>query len=452
MNSFDSEEASEEGSILEDSREHFEASKDSNRSSEKQPTRRKADESEVQFKTKNAPNHGKYIYLNKKANKYVVTIPKAFTIDGKPKHLGSYTTLEEAKRVRDEFLANAKAGKYPDPTRKRANESPYGEHISLDKRTNKYRVQLSKALTNDGKEKYLGYYTTLEEAKRVRDEFIADAKAGKYPEPTRKRANESPYGKHISLDKRTNKYRVLFSKLLTNDGKNKHLGYYTTLEEAKRVRDEFIANAKVGKRSDSNTEAEAEAESEDGDESEDEDEDESETKSEGEDKIEGENDMEVEGTVDEQRGEKRKRSRSDFDSDDDCDDDDSDDDSAPKETWGKVLFDNAHLLRDLESYISKSPMSTMKRQRLWGNDVPTSIVADTGVGSSSSAMQITNTHTPTPTASSSSASASASASFTPAASHIRNAKWMECYNCKIWKQICANTEGDYVFDCCGFKV
>ena len=136
MNSFDSEEASEEGTILEDSREHFEASKDSNRSSEKQPTRRKADESEVQptRKRANESPYGKHIYLNKKDNKYVVTAPNALTNDGKPKYLGYYTTLEEAKRVRDEFIANAKVGKYHEPTTKRANESPYGKYISLNKR------------------------------------------------------------------------------------------------------------------------------------------------------------------------------------------------------------------------------------------------------------------------------------------------------------------------------
>jgi hypothetical protein len=87
---------------------------------------------------------------------------------------------------------------------------------------------------------------------------------------------------------------------------------------------------------------------------------------------------------------------------------------------------------------------TQKRQKLFGSDVPAPILTDTDT-ETGVAVQIT----PTVSNSISNSNFNLNSKFTHVCTTSRK---LRCYNCKIWKDLYANSDGKYVFDCCGFTV
>jgi hypothetical protein len=160
--------------------------------------------------------HGKYITYDKRRNKYVVQVWK----DGKLHYVGTFPTQEEAVVARDAYLRGETVIK---PAVK---ESAHGKHISYNKAKNKYLVNAYK----DGKQHYVGYFPTQEEAVVARDAYLRGETVIK---PAVK---ESAHGKYISYDKASKKYKVQVAK----DGKRQTVGSFTTQEEAVVARDAFM--------------------------------------------------------------------------------------------------------------------------------------------------------------------------------------------------------------------
>jgi len=177
-----------------------------------------ADESEVQpsRKRKREGDHDKYITYHKRAKKYQVNVWK----DGKLHYVGTFPTQEEAVVARDAYLRGETVIK---PAVK---ESAHGKHISYNKAKNKYLVNAYK----DGKQHYVGYFPTQEEAVVARDAYLRGETVIK---PAVK---ESAHGKYISYDKASKKYKVQVAK----DGKRQTVGSFTTQEEAVVARDAFM--------------------------------------------------------------------------------------------------------------------------------------------------------------------------------------------------------------------
>lgn len=154
--------------------------------------------------------YGRYIY--KQHEKFVVRR----VISGEFVDFGTFNSLEEARKVRDDLVLN-NWGDYNIPRNR-----GYGKYIT--KVNNKFKVQrlINGELIN------FGYYNTLEEATKARNKF------------------ESENWENIPEQKRKNKYiqktsrgYAIYKRI---DGELKYFGTFITLEEANKEKERLIAN------------------------------------------------------------------------------------------------------------------------------------------------------------------------------------------------------------------
>lgn len=154
--------------------------------------------------------YGRYIY--KQHEKFVVRR----VISGEFVDFGTFDSLDEAKKARDDLVFN-NWGKYNIPRNR-----GYGKYIT--KLKDKFKVQR----VINGEMISFGYYDTLEDATKARDKF------------------ESENWQNIPEQKRKNRYihktsrgYVIYKRI---GGELKHFGTFRTLEEANKEKEILISN------------------------------------------------------------------------------------------------------------------------------------------------------------------------------------------------------------------
>ena len=131
------------------------------------------------------------------------------------KHLGRYTTEEDAARAVDDYVEH---GIVPEC---RTVASRF-KGVSWHKFNNKWQAR--------SKEKYLGHHATEEEAARAVDDYVEH---GTVPECR----TETSRFKGVSWHKFNNKWQ--------GSSKGKYLGHYATEEEAARAVDDYVEHCTV---------------------------------------------------------------------------------------------------------------------------------------------------------------------------------------------------------------
>jgi hypothetical protein len=117
------------------------------------------------------------------------------------------------------------------PSRKRKREGDHDKYITYDKANNRHNV----SVCEDGKQQYVGYFPTQEEAVVARDAFLRGETVIKSD------VKESAHGKHIYYHKASKKYKVQATK----DGKRHYVGRFPTQEEAVVARDAYLKGETV---------------------------------------------------------------------------------------------------------------------------------------------------------------------------------------------------------------